>query len=587
MKTKNKLKYKSTYKTKNKTKNKPKYKLKYKPKNKPKYKNINKTNQRGGVIKLAPSLQQILFPIISSSPEITDAKIDSLIIETLFKKVTDLRVISDKSKYSFVFEATTSDSFLIDTRDETVSSSTYKPENENKGKPLHKFCIKISFVTDENPNQEYDYTTFEDSNCRKRTFTSDSVHNEVALQRKIYYNFACVRSSATFVPDVIAYGIFSRDWFESHKMYFKSQMTVSDEVCHVFDTINYRDFHVAVIVMEYFDTTIFKPTEELTGFFVSGTFNIFNRAFKAAMITAAAQLVCVMGLGIILYDSHWNNILATTSGGNVCLIDIGAALDIFDSHGNGYDKIVEFFEKMCDIALGIELDGCSSPGGLPEFPTIKNLCIFFGIKFDDQALSTLPKIEKIKKDLTKKFIDNLQFPDFRCLIENNDEMIRITHHALVMLAFLDFMVNRILHLHPKCQSENTMVSVYPQHDFKSFNNFVLHFNPDYSVDKVSSRSNNLEIVITRIREITSPCNSLCLMRSTPKQSDFRFSSSSMLKTSAPTPAPLVSSSAASKRSATPSKRSATPSKRSATPSTISTASSKGSSGASTRKRPRL
>ena len=586
MKTKNKLKYKSTYKTKN--------KLKYKPKNKPKYKNINKTNQRGGVIKLAPSLQQILFPIISSSPEITDAKIDSLIIETLFKKVTYLRVISDKSKYSFVFEATTSDSFLIDTRDETVSSSTYKPENENKGKPLHKFCIKISFVTDENPNQEYDYTTFEDSNCRKRTFTSDSVHNEVALQRKIYYNFACVRSSATFVPDVIAYGIFSRDWFESHKMYFKSQMTVSDEVCYVFDTINYRNFHVAVIVMEYLDTKKFKPTEELTGFFVSGTFNIFNRAFKAAMITAAAQLVCVMGLGIILYDSHWNNILATTSGGNVCLIDIGAALDIFDSHGNGYDKIVEFFEKMCDIALGIELDGCSSPDGLPEFPTIKNLCIFFGIKFDDQALSIEPKIKKIKKDLTKKFIDNLQFPDFRCLVENNDEMIRITHHALVMLAFLDFMVNRILHLHPKCQSENTMVSVYPQHDFKSFNNFVLHFNPDYSVDKVSSRSNNLEIVITRIREITSPCNSLCLMSSTPKQSDFRFSSSSMLKTSAPTPAPLVSSSAASKRSATPSKisatpskRSATPSKRSATPSKRSTASSKGSSGASTRKRPRL
>mgnify|MGYP006176660397 FL=1 len=112
MKNKNKLKYKSTYKTKNKTKNKPKYK----PKNNPKYKNINKTNQRGGVIKLAPSLKQILLPIISSSPEITDAKIDSLIIETLFKKVTDLRVISDKSMYSFVFEATTSDSFLIDTR---------------------------------------------------------------------------------------------------------------------------------------------------------------------------------------------------------------------------------------------------------------------------------------------------------------------------------------------------------------------------------------------------------------------------------------------------------------------------------------
>ena len=56
MKNKNKLKYKSTYKTKNKTKNKPKYK----PKNNPKYKNINKTNQRGGVIKLAPSLKKML-----------------------------------------------------------------------------------------------------------------------------------------------------------------------------------------------------------------------------------------------------------------------------------------------------------------------------------------------------------------------------------------------------------------------------------------------------------------------------------------------------------------------------------------------
>jgi hypothetical protein len=579
MKTKNKLKYKSTYKTKNKHKNKHK--------NKPKYKNINKTNQRGGVIKLAPSLKQILLPIISSSHEITDAKIDSLIIETLFKKVTDLRVISDKSKYSFVFEATTSDSFLIDTRDETVMSSTDKPENENKGKPLRKFCIKISFVTDENPNEEYNYSTLKKNNCRKRTSTSDSVHNEVALQRKIYYDFACVRSNATFVPDVIAYGIFSHDWFENHKMYFKSQKIVSNEVCHVFDTINYSNFRVAVILMEYFDTKEFKPTEELTGLFVNGTFNIFNSAFKTAMITTAAQLVCVMGLGIILYDSHWNNILATTSGENVCLIDIGGALDIFDQHGNGYDKVVEFFEKMCDIALGIELDGRSSPDGLPEFPTIKNLCIFFGINFDPQMLSTVPKIKKIKKDLTKKFIDNLQFPDFRCLVENDDEMVRITHHALVMLAFLDFMVNRILFLHPKCQSGNTMISVYPRHDFKSFNNFVLDFNPDYSVDKVSRRTNNLKIVITRIREITRPCNSLCLMSIKPKSSDFRFSSSSMLKTSTPTVAPLVSPRAVSKRSATPSKRSTTSSRQSATPSKRSATSSKGSSDTATRKRQRL
>ena len=582
MKNKNKLKYKSTYKTKNKTKNKPKYK----PKNNPKYKNINKTNQRGGVIKLAPSLKQILLPIISSSPEITDAKIDSLIIETLFKKVTDLRVISDKSMYSFVFEATTSDSFLIDTRDETVMSSTYKPDNENKGKPLHKFCIKISFVTDGNPNEKYNYTTLKESKCIKRTSTSDSVHNEVALQRKIYYDFACVRSSATFVPDVIAYGIFSHDWLENHKMYFKSQMTVSDEVCHVFDRINYSDFHVAVILMEYFDTKKFKPTEDLTGFFVSGTFNIFNTAFKRAMITTAAQLVCVMGLGIILYDSHWNNILATTTGENVCLIDIGGALDIFDSHGTGYDKIVEFFEKMCDIALEIDFYGRSSPDGLPDFPTIKNLCIFFGITFGDRMLSNEPKSKKIKKDLTKKFIDNLQFPDVRCLVENDDEMIRITHHALVMLAFLDFMVNRILLLHPKCQSGNTMICVYPQHDFKSFNNFVLHFNPDYSVDKVSSRPNNLEIVIKRIREITRPCSSLCLMSPKPKSSDFRFSSgileSRPLKTSvlAPASTSLVSPSAFSRRSATSSKRSATPSKRSAT-------SSKGSSDTATRKRQRL
>jgi hypothetical protein len=504
-KTKRKMSRKTIHKTRRRTKNR--------------VKKLSK-NQSGGVTELGSeikteiesSIDDAMIPLAGNKrgrssmsdtpstkrtkPTLPDEELGKLIINSLFKKVTNVSFIQDSSRYAFILYATVPDRILFDTK--------YLPLSEvldittpDRGISLQHFCMKISLVlnvTDAKMVQNYEYIDNRGEPHSKRAVSVIRSTKEAHIQKKLYDSFACMNGTSPFVPDVIAHGVFNHDSLESYISSFKANRRaaasetgtaaeIDRRVLHVLSEISgwlqqknlnnsretdaskKQNWAVDILLMDYIDTTEYKTLYTLgttTGLFDSGNTTFNPSKIQKALLTTAAQLACATGVGIILYDCHPNNALSDKSHSRVVLIDIGSAIDYI----NTFDK--QFILQTFGTMLGI------LSGGNP-YCSIEQLCAFFGVGIT-AAISTTGKQGKQKPNiLTQKFKENLDnLVDFRC----GEITIEHIHHNLIMTAFVDFMMYIVVHNRNQCQSKYTMESVYGVDTFSDFSAFLTRFRPN-------------------------------------------------------------------------------------------------------------
>ena len=352
-KTKRKLSRKVIHKTRRRTKNR--------------VKKLSK-NQSGGMIVLRKELATKRGRSYSSvsetastkrtKPTLSDEELGKLIINSLFKEVTNVSFIQDSSRYGFILYATVPTGTLFDTSNLPLSEAL--DITTNRGIPLQHFCMKLSLVHSI-PNADrfescYSHVDSKNDTHSKRAVSVISSTKEAHIQKKLHDSLACMRGTSPFVPDVIAHGVFNHEQFESYISLFKSNRLtaatktgIDPKVLHVLTEIsawlkqkNTEDtrkkdvtkkqiWTVDILLMEYIDTTIYQTLYTLgttISRFGFGSTTFTPSIIEKALLISAAQLACATGVGIILYDCHRNNILSNTSQNDVRLSDIGGAIDL-------------------------------------------------------------------------------------------------------------------------------------------------------------------------------------------------------------------------------------------------------------------
>jgi hypothetical protein len=457
----------------------------------------------------------------SKVSHLSDEALGQLIIDFLFTKVTNVSLIQDSSRYGYILYATVPDGTVLDTRYLSLSEvlDTYKTD---RGIPLQHFCMKISLVldvTDAKMVENYEYRCNSNEPHDKRAVSVIHSINEAHIQKKLYDSFACMRGTSPFVPDVIAHGVFNHEQFESYISLFKANSLaaasatktgtatgIDSKVLHVLTEISgwlkqkkreylrnpdeeKQNWAVDILLMEYIDTTEYKTLYTL------GNVRTWGRLtnIEKALLTSAAQLACATGVGIILYDSHKNNILSNKFQTRVVLIDIGGAIDYSDECDKQF--ILQTFGTM--------LDGILS-GGKP-YCSIEQLRAFFGVDIAPKILKkkSTDINEIISIQLYKKLEENLgSLHDFRCGEFTIDDI----HHNLMMTAFVDFMMYIVVHNGNRCQSRYTMESVYGADTFINFSTFLTQFRS--SGPPSESYDAKLLMVSEEILKIVELCKSV-------------------------------------------------------------------------------
>jgi hypothetical protein len=153
----------------------------------------------------------------------------------------------------------------------------------------------------------------------------------------------------------------------------------------------------------------------------------------------AANLVCAAGVECILYDAHNRNGLFNPTKKKVVLLDFADSYDLSIDHD--IKKMKQMFNSMVSRM---------------DSESVTHLCSFFNVKH--------------KGELLDAFCKNLRFTDFRTQ-EAAAIDIRDIHHSLIMVAFIDFMMNN-----PKSRCRYAMESVYGNVGFSNFSNFIKSFN---------------------------------------------------------------------------------------------------------------
>jgi hypothetical protein len=457
----------------------------------------------------------------SNPPPLSDEELGELIINSLFKKVTNVSFIQDSSRYGFILYATVPTGTLFDTRNLPLSQ-VLDTSNINRGIPLQHFCMKISLVltnSNEDAFKNYGYINSRGEPSDKRALSFIRSIKEARIQEFLFHSFACMRGTSPFVPDVIAHGVFNHDSLESYISLFKTNRLaaasetgtaaeIDRSVLHVLreisewlqqkniederktDASERQNWAVDILLMEYIDTTEYLTLNALGNTHTWGTLNWGTLTnIEKALLTSAAQLACATGVKIILYDCHKDNILSNKSQTRVVLIDIGGAIDYSDNSDNN-DKhfILQTFDTM--------LSGIHSSKN--TFCSIENLCAFFGVDNNDD------------ESLKQTFKENLgTLVDFRC----RQFTIEHIHHNLIMTAFVDFMMYIVVHNGDRCQSRYTMKSVYGKDTFEHFSTFLTEFRPNdrtfrSSGPPLDSYDSKLIMVGTKISEIVKPCLSV-------------------------------------------------------------------------------
>jgi len=465
------------------------------------------------------------------NPPLSDEELGQLIINSLFKKTTDVSFIQDNSRYGFILYGTVPKGTLFNTRNLPLREAL-DIDKIDRGIPLQHFCMKLSLVLDVSHAsrfESYDYVDFKNQTHSKRAVSVIRSTKEAHIQEKLYDSFSCISGTSAFVPDVIAHGVFSSEDFENHFRLFRGNkfaaatnyqiltetaQGIDDDVVHVFreigdwlkqkniedarkkDVTEKQNWAVDILLMEYIDTKHYQTLYTLgTTTSILGTKSFNLSKIQKALLTTAAQLACATGVRIILYDCHPNNALSNASQEHVVLVDIGGAIDL-NSDDDDKQYTVNIFDTMLD----------NIRDGKNTFCTIQQLCEFFGVDIDNAPtiVKKQTKQAPYEEILTQKFQENLgTLVDFRCRQFTLEDI----HHNLIMTAFVDFMMYIVLHNGNTCQSQYTMESVYGAGTFSNFSTFLTQFRAN-NIPPSESYHANLLKVGTEISKIVTLCSSV-------------------------------------------------------------------------------
>lgn len=252
---------------------------------------------------------------------------------------------------------------------------------------------------------------------------------------------------------------------------------------------------------------IFQPLRQLT-----------PDALEASSIRVAAQMVLVGTQGIAPHDIHEDNAFGVMGGTRTTIIDLGGILDMRDK--NDVHKLVRCF-NMCDYERYKITSKEQDEQNLREFnakrttenpteqdilrimdPSLEELCLFLDVDMTRPPdITDTAYRQQLKNKLVKKFRTEIQ----QCFVDfgKKGPTMKNVHFRLMILAFIDFMYNRIELNHPYCQSRQILERVYPVGPiFKDFRSFLKGFKL-----RTLPSQNNVAKVVANIEEHLRPCPS--------------------------------------------------------------------------------
>ena len=489
--------------------------------------------QRGG-LNYGPALLERMDEIDQDNDK------EIIILLLLLTRADNARIVYDSSTFSFIFELTLSGNYsFIDPFGEPLTAPTFI------GRPVNNYCAKISFVADVNISKLYKSIT-------KSTMSPIDATKEATIQRDLFKTFACVKTTAPFVPAVIAHSILTRGEFATMFKILSSSGTtkaIYDWIIEWIESVPTIRVNVILMEMVDFKRTKFgeEDSDDRTSFqMISSLEYKWNQdrtndaardGYIKASIQMASGLAISAGKKIIHCDGHKGNGMATLDGSQVYVIDWGGTYDL--SNGTDRTTLISYFEELCDYVKVTAAEEVASSNKmldtmngmsdkqklLTRWPCLEDLCHFFYITWpsdtsmttDDVGISKGEKQKQLKKALKDKFIEMIGFGDFATHhIENAETYKYCVHYTLMMIAFIDFMVHRRNFREPYCQCGNMMTVVYEQidvttviadrriHGVGTFNDFRT-FLKMFSVGIVPNIT-LLDHVVHSISETVKPCS---------------------------------------------------------------------------------
>ena len=475
------------------------------------------------------------------------------IIRLLLSNVNQCQILSDMSTYSFVFKFEMRDYRLINTYGLSLQDTVDMPGLDKKGIQIESFCCKICFVSN-TPGALDKYPT--KSSVTYEQVTKCSVLPNKALreghtQDQLWNWGSCRNSRSSFVPYVIAQTILSGEDFTTMFARILLPSTgsppdfpivnhnraVSGVKGSIPDIYNYiitqlaKGIDVHVILMEMIEYNISNSkTEKPLQFVPLHTLKNIRTTHEVQISCCriAAQLVLVGAAGIATHDTHDFNAMGTLDGSRTIIIDWGGILSMRDR--TDIDNLFDIFSEMCKSSLTWSLDETANSKSLFKaihepatnqsilmtmFPSLEDLCFFFNIPLKRD-------VTEIAEDRLKKIIIEQLVREFTEAIDqcykaiSSPPTVKDVHFRLMMIAFIDFMYNRIKLKHPYCQCSEILEVVYPQVEavipsvgkpitssFKEFRSFLTMFN----LRNLPIIDNLVVSVVDYIQEYLQPCPS--------------------------------------------------------------------------------
>jgi hypothetical protein len=218
------------------------------------------------------------------------------------------------------------------------------------------------------------------------------------------------------------------------------------------------------------------------------------------------------------HDFHEGNGMATDDGLQLYLIDWGGIWNLAIPEDRA--KVLHDFEEVCRRArttsaeeqayamTKITASSSENQKRVARFPSIEDLCVFFQLNI----LPTRDENVKVLKDMFQEDLDEVV--DFTCVPPTPKNV----HHALMMVAFVDFMSNRMnFDDYPYCQCGSVLKIVYPAQlkpiktstdvTVTAFDDFRTFLKTFAAVDFPSNT--RLPEVVELIKENVKLCSSVC------------------------------------------------------------------------------
>jgi hypothetical protein len=375
---------------------------------------------------------------------------------------TELGFISYNSSYSFVLYGKRA-------RDACI---------EVNGISFTQFCMKITIVGTQ--KQVYEYLPFAAASRQtisKFISTEEAIEKEVRLQTVLDNEFR-KKNKRPIVPYVIDECLLSSEEFSrlfSEERFGSLRDNVRFIINSIQENLQVPSRRVHIFFMEYMDNTKYKTlAQRISEWDARWVSQMVTTDYKKkAYQRMAANLACAAGCNVIPYDTYEPNVMLDYYADDVRLIDMG---NTFDLHSD-QPAIVGLFDEMLKKTTGGD--------SLGSFPTLDQLNVFFGVTSSD-ALS-----EAFKTCLTS-FID---------LRTETNLTVENIHRNLIMLTFIDFMINRFGLLDMRaisyCKSRFAMESVYGEGSFATFDGFLNIFNP-YDIQKYQQQLEVIQSIIQGI-----------------------------------------------------------------------------------------